>query len=54
MFPISYRDLELMLMDRGVEVDHTSIFRWIQADAMELEKRIRPELRMSNGSWPGG
>ena len=27
MFPISYRDLELMLQDRGVEVDHTTIFR---------------------------
>src|SRR5277367_2014530 len=51
MFPISYRDLELMLLDRGVEVDHTTIFRWIQAYAEELEKRIRPHLRMSNGSW---
>jgi hypothetical protein len=28
-FPISYRDLELMLQDRGVWVDHTTIFRWI-------------------------
>jgi IS6 family transposase len=27
MFPISYRDLELMLLDRGVEVDHTTVFR---------------------------
>ena len=45
MFPISYRDLELMLLDRGVEVDHTTIFRWIQAYAAELEKRIRPHLR---------
>jgi transposase-like protein len=51
MFPISYRDLELMLLDRGVAVDHTSIFRWIQAYAVELEKRIRPHLCMSNGSW---
>ena len=51
MFPISYRDLELMLLDRGVEVDHSTIFRWIQAYAVELEKRIRPHLRMSNGSW---
>src|SRR3954452_24657074 len=51
MFPISYRDLELMLLDRGVEVDHTTIFRWIQAYAAELEKRIRPHLRSSNGSW---
>src|SRR6201989_796756 len=53
MFPISYRDLELMLLDRGVEVDHTTIFRWIQAYAAELEKRIRPHLRLSNGSWRG-
>src|ERR1700710_1565199 len=51
MFPISYRDLELMLLDRGVEVDHMTIFRWIQAYAEELEKRIRPHLRMSDGSW---
>jgi transposase-like protein len=51
MFPISYRDLELMLLDRGVEVDHSTIFRWIQAYAAELEKRVRPHLRTSNGSW---
>jgi transposase, IS6 family len=25
MFPVSYRDLELMLRDRGVAVDHTTI-----------------------------
>jgi transposase, IS6 family len=51
MFPISYRDLELMLQDRGVSVDHTTIYRWIQAYAPEIEKRIRPHLRSSNGSW---
>jgi transposase-like protein len=51
MFPVGYRDLELMLLDRGVEVDHITIFRWIQAYAAELEKLIRPHLHMSNGSW---
>jgi transposase-like protein len=51
MFPISYRDLELMLQDRGVAVDHTTLFRWIQAYAAELEKRIRPHLRSCTGSW---
>src|SRR3954465_15064265 len=51
MFPIGYRDLELMLQDRGVAVDHTTLFRWIQAYAPELEKRIRPHLRACNGSW---
>ena len=44
-------DLELMLLDRGVEVDHTTIFRWIQTYAVELERRIRLPLRISNGSW---
>jgi IS6 family transposase len=51
MFPVSYRDLELMLQDRGVAIAHTTIFRWIQPYASELEKRIRPHLRWSNGSW---
>jgi IS6 family transposase len=50
-FPISYRDLELMLRDRGVPVDHTTIYRWIQAYAVELEKRLRAHLRPTNGSW---
>ncbi len=51
MFPISYRDLELMLQERGVDIAHTTIFRWIQAYAPELDRRLRPHLRLSSGSW---
>src|SRR3546814_10376196 len=29
-YPISYRDLEEMLADRGISVDHTTIYRWVQ------------------------
>jgi transposase, IS6 family len=50
-FPISYRDLARMFSDQGIQVDHTTLFRWIQAYAPELDKRIRPHLRMTNGSW---
>ena len=50
-FPISYRDLERMLADRGVVVDHTTIFRWIQVYAPELDRRLRPHLRLTTGSW---
>jgi len=50
-FPISYRDLECMLSDRGIQVRPTTLFRWIQAYAPELDKRMRPHLRMTNGSW---
>jgi transposase-like protein len=35
------------VLDRGVPVDHTIISRWIQAYSVELEKRVRPHLRMS-------
>jgi len=50
-FPISYRDLASMLADRGIEVDHTTLFRWVQAYAPTLEERIRQHLRPCNGSW---
>ncbi len=50
-FPISYRDLERMLADRGVSVDHTTVSRWTQRYAPEIDKRTRPHLQMTNGSW---
>ena len=50
-FPVSYRDLSLMLSDRGVATDHTTIFRWVQAYAASLEKRLRRHLRRNTGSW---
>ncbi len=50
-FPISYRDLEQMLADRGVEVDHTTLSRWVQRFAPELEKRLRRHLRPCRGPW---
>jgi IS6 family transposase len=50
-FPISYRDLERMLADRGVVVDHTTLSRWVQRFAPELEKRMRPHLRPCRGPW---
>src|SRR3546814_191115 len=40
-YPISYRDLEEMLAERGISVDHTTIYRWVQCYAPEMEKRLR-------------
>ena len=38
-YGISYRELEEMMGERGVEVDHTTLYRWTQRYAPELEKR---------------
>jgi len=40
-----------MMNERGLSVDHTTIYRWVQAYAPELEKRIRPHLRLTNDSY---
>src|SRR4051794_38043780 len=50
-FPVSYRDLERMLADRGVAVDHTTMYRWVQRFAPEMEKRMRCHLRLCRGPW---
>src|SRR3546814_19809714 len=40
-YPISYRDLEEMLAERAISVDHTTIYRWVQCYAPAMEKRLR-------------
>ena len=51
-YGISYRDLEEMMLERGVEVDHTTLYRWIQQYAPEIEKRLRWHYRPCLGeSW---
>ncbi len=48
---LSYRDLEDMMLERGLPVDHTTIYRWVQRYAPELDKRSRPHLKACNDSW---
>ncbi len=50
-YPLSYRQLEEMMLERGLSVDHTTIYRWVQAYAPEMDKRCRPHLKPTNGSW---
>ena len=40
-----------MMLDRGLSVAHTTIFRWVQRYAPELDKRCRPYLTPTNDSW---
>lgn len=39
------------MAERGVNVDHSTINRWVLKDAPELDKRIRPHLKPTNDSW---
>jgi transposase-like protein len=39
------------MCERRLTVDHTTLFRWIQRYAPEINKRIRPYLKMSGTSY---
>jgi transposase-like protein len=50
-YSLSYRDLEEMLAERGLTVEHTTIYRWVQRYAPTLEKKCRTRLKTTNDSW---
>jgi transposase, IS6 family len=47
---LSYRDLEAMMRERGGCVDHPPLWSWGQRQAPEINKRMRPYLKMSGRS----
>jgi IS6 family transposase len=40
-----------MMKERGLDVDHSTVFRWVQRYAPEINKRIRQHLKMSGTSY---
>ena len=40
-----------MMRERGLEVDHSTVYRWVQRYAPEINKRIRQHLKMSGASF---
>jgi transposase, IS6 family len=50
-YPLSYRDLEEMMGERGLAIDHSTIGRWVLRYAPVLNDRIRSEMRRPNRSW---
>jgi IS6 family transposase len=50
-YSLSLRDVEELLTERGVQADHTTIWRWVQRYGSELEQRLRRHLKPTNKSW---
>jgi transposase-like protein len=40
-----------MMQERGLFVGHSTVFRWVQRDAPEINKRVRQHLKMSGTSY---
>ena len=50
-YSLSLREVEELLAERGLEVDHTTIWRWVQRYGPELKQRLRRHLKPTNKSW---
>jgi IS6 family transposase len=50
-YSLSLRDVEELLEERGLHVDHTTVWRWVQYYGPELEQRLRRHLKSTNKSW---
>jgi len=50
-YPISYRQLEEMMEERGVEVDHSRLNCWVLTYAPLLDQAFRARKRRVGGSW---
>ena len=50
-YPISYRQLEEMMGERGVTVDHSTLNRWVIKYAPEVEKQFRRRQHPVGRSW---
>jgi transposase-like protein len=49
-YPLAYRHVSEILSERGLSVDASCVWRWVQAYAPELDKRCRRHLKTTNKS----
>ncbi|GMA65733.1 hypothetical protein GCM10025859_63470 [Alicyclobacillus fastidiosus] len=50
-YSLSYRDIVELLKERGVQVSHTTIMRWVHQYGPEIDKRIRRFLKPTTDSY---
>jgi hypothetical protein len=50
-YGLSYREVEELLAERGIEVDHVTVYRWVQTFTAEFIDAARP-ARHATGDRP--
>lgn len=51
LYPVSYRDLEEIMQERGVDVDHATLNRWVIKYSPLLAEQARQRKRPTGSSW---
>jgi len=50
-YPLSFRMLEEIMAERGLDVKHTTIMRWVHQYSPIIDERVRKHLKRTNDSW---
>jgi transposase-like protein len=50
-YGLSYRDVEELLAERGVEVDHVTVYRWVQTFTSEFIDAASPARHAAGNRW---
>ncbi len=50
-YGLSYRDVEELLAERGIEVDHVTVYRWVQAFTPGFIDAARPARHSTGDRW---
>jgi transposase-like protein len=50
-FKLSYRDVVARMAERGIDLAHTTIIRWVQPYAWQFKNRLKRFARPVGGSW---
>ena len=50
-YGLSYRDVEELLAERGIGVDHVSVYRWVQRFTPQFADAARPLRRATGDRW---
>ncbi|MDT4973376.1 MAG: transposase, family, partial [Pseudonocardiales bacterium] len=50
-YGLSYRDVEELLTERGIVIDHVTIYRWVQTFTAEFIHAARPTRQATGDRW---
>jgi len=50
-YPLSYRNIEEMMAERGIKLDHSTVQKWVVKYSPELEKAFRKRKKRVGVSW---
>ena len=50
-YPLSYRNLVEIMQERGLNINHTTIYRWVLEYSPELNRGLRKYLKPTGDSW---